>query len=727
MSQTPESSPVAQVRCCIVGDASTQPVIDDIVIGLGKLGFAVRTGEPQPHDGAVVVVLSNAWLAEADTLADLVGPRLVPVTCGPVDDELVPPDLAILNWIPWNPAERGRTLQSIANAAATDLNSFRALQSLQARADGWASSGKRAKDVVTTKSALRALEAELAAAGRSKLSPHVEEFVLASRGATRAETRRRWVRTLAWLVVGCLLVAASVNVWQRVQAVRQRSGMDLVANSAIEIPNPGLQLPKYAALIQLDLDQGISPPTPLIHVTLEALAARSQVRMFGSSPDKMFFNAASVAADGTLLLGDGGGSLWTLRPGAAEPSLVARQVLSHVYALATGSGQSVWAVADDATVAVHLTSGDRRIAAPGARRLVLAPDDATLIVMRDEVTEVYDLTVNPARLVRSVPASQMLAAAPVAGRVELLARHSGTIQLIDALTGREARSWPDIVPALGTAAIGPRGQVVASGKDHRLWLAAEAGWTPTGIAVADLMASLAVTASGQLVYTISGGLTRVVDLATLTARGQICTEAVAQGVTISPDGDWAVCDYGAVNSLWRIGDLLPVGAGISQATREAAAGGVSAAVDSSGVQIVAADGSRHTLAASASSGAVVSLAGRPTAVGLSPGGAGLGIGSDTGDLVTLDLSPSGVTSGGIHWQSPDGSAVQAVSLTSTSARVTTTTGQWVVRACVGCSTNPDLLLASARQAFQPCYTAELTGMIGKSLSRRLGVVACKES
>lgn len=718
----------------IVTHPATQLIAEDILVGLGKLGLSARIRSPQMTDSAVVLVLSRTLVEEwtdAEELVSVGGPRPVPVVVETLDGLAVPERLAQLNWIPWNPAERGSTLRLMASACTTELDDFNALQSLTARAEAWDAGGRSAKEVANTPKQLRELQRGAAASGFERLSPHVSDFLAASAHATQLQRRRRRLRIVTWFVLGALLSWGAWNVADTLRYLRRRQPLDLSAAVAIDVAAfSQVRMVQLAALTQLQLNRGEQPSDEVVKQIIQTIAVPSASRRFHTAPSGMFINFVSFGTGGDTLMADGGGGLWktvgddpAMRPGG--PGLGAQLV-----SLAATPDLSTWVAATQSRMVISRDGRADEVEISGVEQLTLTPDGRILGALTERGFDVWRLGAGSPTRLRSILAADYFASGVMHGRLVVILRIRDHLRVADAEGGEVLRRLPNNTDAFSKAAIGERGEVVVQGKDSRLWLSTDSTTSASlGVPVQDVVSVLAITSGGQLVYASKGGPTHLMDLRARTQLNDVCTEATARTVTLSPDGRLLACDYGAEKMIW---ELDPVIAGpvdpvrVPRATDSAA--GVLATLKDLSLTVTMPNGTTTvTSRSSAEADRLLSLRGRPTTIALDSKGQSVAVGSDTGDVLVSDITPTGALSAGMRWRSPDGSAVKSLTLSDTEAEISTTTGTWKVSTCVGCTTDMAKLLATVRAHLMPCYTRALTDLVGSDVTQQLGVVTCAEA
>lgn len=723
----------AEPSVSIVTHPTTHGVAEDILVGLGKLGVSARIRDPQATDSAVVIVLSRALVEERGREAALPaidGRRLVPVAAQRLDGLDVPDALSRLNWIPWNPAERGTTLRMIASACTTDLGDFNAMQSLVARADGWVAGGRSAKEVVNTPTLLRQLQRGASATGFEKLPAHVGEFLAESVKATRSQTWRRRLRVVTWCVLAGVLTWGGWNVVQTLGYQSRRVKLDMVAGVGIDAPFSRVQMVQFAGLAQLQLNHGDQPAPELSRQIIQTFAVPSASSQFHSTPSGMAVNAVAFGSNGDMLMADGGGSLWRTATGDLTMHPVSTGIVKQFFSFTAVPDLSTWAGAGSSEVVVEQRGTRQTLQVAGVEQLAISPDGQALGALTGGSFEVWRLgPVSPTQ-VRSTPREKFLGAGLMHDQLIQVQRRGRNVTVVDAVTGAVRRVLPVDADDLTAVAVGQGGDVVIQGRDHRLWHSTEAAFRSLGLPVQDVVSALAITPAGQLIYASRGARTHFVDLRSQAQLHDVCTEGSVRTITLSPDGRRLLCDYGATKMIWDLAPLIP---GPPSADRPPAtsvsASGVQATLHDTSLSVTMPDGSRTvTSLTTQSSTDSLGMRGRPVTLALSPDGRGLTLGSDAGDVVVVDISLQGaVTTAGPHWRSPDGSSVRSLTLAASAIEVSTSTGTWEVAACVGCVSDSARMLAEVRRHLMACYVSGLVDLLGRDVSDQLGVIPCREA
>jgi hypothetical protein len=735
LSTSPSSPP--RFRVGVLADPDSEDASLSICNALRRSGADVHVGRPERSDAAIVIVLSAGLLASGTTLPEpsqFPDCRLVPVSFGDVDQARIPTGLAELNWILWHTDRASLALDSVLTACMTDLESYRTGQAVLARAEGWEIAGRRSVDLIGNRKQLAATETALARSGIST-SALLVNYLQASVRETR-RLRLRAIRRLAFRVaLAVALIAGGLVVAKQIGYMRERSTLEAVASLDDVDLYPQANAIKLAALVLVQSEAGDRPSSATIDRLTGMLSEPWPRSSIYTSPDDKGTNDAVPQDDGGIFTIDGGGTIWHAAIGAAIPTRVIRAMEGPGYFLAIDAAANVFAAADKSKLVMLRSSTRSETAIPDTiTGLRLGAQGDQLAVSVADGVRLIDLNTSPLNAGKLY--TNVLASAFVGGRLIGLQRTGKQLDLFDLATGNTLRTYPDPTGPLSVAAIGPSGDVAVQAADGSL-LAAKPGadLTSTGLWVPDLLNSIEITGAGQLLYTPKGWTTQVFDLRRGIPLANVCRESSALSLRLSPDGIWAVCSYGAQKYVWNLDDIRPVTSGGEPVPQtRVAVGTLSARILSSGPLEVSVDDTTRTwdltgsqVRAGASSDPLptgLQLAGQLTTLAITADGGSLAVGSSAGEMVLADLN-GGELRAATTWSSPDGSPVQAITLTETEATITTSTATWRIPTCAGCTRNLGKLVLAVHNRQLPCYPADFSQSVPARLLTELDVQLCQ--
>jgi WD40 repeat protein len=732
---------------------------------LGGQGIDVVVPPPQRSgQHSEVVLLSQGGMENLQFLHAVGtsgGHRRVPVVIDVIDGARLPEDLRQLNWIPWDDDNPERACAQILSASQTDLSVYRHARSTEAKALAWHGSQRGRDELITDLKQVKRLIAERAREGEqagrhAEQRRLVEEFLQAS--VRRGKALRRWRRLRIAVAVAAVPFVALAGLglfhW-REQAVVEAQ-LQIATSDGMSDLRPEVQSVKMAALV---LRQEASPkgPNPAVVSQLAAAVAEPWPEsIFGTESSKAL-NSVALLDDPSLAVGaDGGGNVssWNIRTGErlwVRP--VGRRVLQIVAASRDGA---VVAAADDQAVHV-LGQGKaevRAVAVPGAPQVMGVSNDGRWLVYavggkihRVDVSSASapSVTVGSFDDVLAIRVSRT-------GAILAMVRSSNRVTVLDTATGR-AR-WTAVVAhdPLMSGALAADGSVAVTGPGHQVyWSDGRAALQPTGQYVPDLLTAMAATSNGLLVWSSAAQGTQVYDVWNHLQLPPICRElSIAYDLVLSPAEDRVDCAGAGVHDVWRLGidrptATAPPGLAGTQSLQVTRSGGpVSGVTGTSqgllqvtltGVAagqggLVTLDPSGATLRGTGVSSSPVAFGsqgstGKPSAVALTPDGATLAVGSDSGDVTEYDAVNGRALVRSSRWQAPDHSIVRRIGYKSDGMTVTTDTFVWRISSCTGCSAHPDRLVTRVMQRQMPCYQADLQRVVPADLLGRLGTRLCR--
>lgn len=727
----------ARARVSVLAHSDSHDVSLAICDALRRAGADAHIDTPDPSDAAIVVILSPGILVSGMTLPqpeEFPNSRLVPVSVGGLDQEQIPAALAVLNWIPWHAERAAIALGSVLMACTTDLESYRMGEALLARAEGWDIAGRQAVDLIGKRKQLSASEAALARSGISR-SPVLVDFLQASLRETR-RLQGRAIRRLAFRVgLTVALVTSAVVVGNQVASMRERSTLEVVASADDVALYPYVNAVKLAALLEAQSEMGDKPSSGTIDRLTGMLSQPWPRSGVFSSPDGKVINDSAPQDDGDVFIIDGGGTIWRIAAGNSTATKVARALDGPGYFLAVDNGAKVFAAADQSKLVI--LRGSTRSEVTISEAITGLRMDATggqLAVSVAEGVRLVDMnasSLSPGRLFVNI-----LTSAFVNGRLIGLQRDGKSLDLVDLATGNILRRYADPTGPLSEAAIGPSGDVVVQSADGSLLAAKpDTNLVSTGLWVPDLLNSIAISKTGELLYTPKGWTTRVFDLRRAIPLAEVCRESSALALRLSFDGNWLGCNYGAAELVWNLADIRPVVDSAQVPRMRVAAGDKAASILPSGPLEVSVGGSTHIwdltgskARASATKESLskrIQLHGQLTTLALTPDGSALAVGSSAGEMLVADLA-GGELNAVTTWASPDGSPVQAISLSGKEATIVTSTATWRIPVCVQCSQSLDKLVGAVHDRLLPCYPADIRTSVPERLLAKLDVHLCQE-
>ena len=715
------------IRVCIAAAPEFQNLAQGIALFLGDRGLQSRVGQPDVDDAAVVVVLGNEVPTGIREMLDLPG-RLVPVAFGEVTPNQLPPQLAALNWIPWNPSRSAQALEAIYRACLTELDMFFKVQSLEARASGWEASGRRSADLVRTKKELRQL-----LGGSSvfmELSPQARAFVEESAAATWATMKSTWMRRLVWGVLSAIIL---VGVWQAVKSVqhyRERKMLFLLASAPTDDLGPVAQVPKFAGLVLLSDELGEPVPFDGEARLAKLLSQPAPVEFFAIAPNDMFLTRTAMAADGDMLQLSGDGTVWSGEVG--DPQLKQLASVPHLgYFIAADASLATWAVSDGGQITASQSGRQVTLGSElgeGVSGLRMQSDGELLVAWGDDRSaEVYTLDGGFSRV---YSATEVLATGEVSGALVLVKRQDDAILVLDASTGTEIDRIVTPGDVDAATVLGDGTLVVVAGQ--RLWVQSGEDLVNLGIAVPTAGRQLEATTDQEVLLTTVGDGTRLVDTSRGVVAADVCAEGSALSVDISDGGRWVVCGYGSASWIWDAQSLRPTAAGST------APGASTAEQDGTSVRLtdglleINRDGEAVIHDPAKTKGSVSDrteesdsfVQGSLTAVALSPGGDSIAYGTDAGEVVVADLSESMELLVTHTWTGPAATPVSSLDLAAGQLEVTTASGTWALHPCTGCRIDRATLMAVQQDLQLACYPSSFGGLLPARIQDELGLSVC---
>ncbi len=726
-----ERAGAAALRACVVAAPGFEALAHGIELSLRDVGLQSRVGWPDEEDTAIVLLLSRELPEGLSELTELLPGRLVPVKVGNVDEALLPQRLASLNWIPWSPGRSRDAIDAISRACVTDLRSFFEVQSLEARAAGWESSGRGEADLIRTRRELRQLLG--AFEGGLELTPSAQEFIRRSSAATRASERRSRYRGIFWTALSIAIVVGVLQSMVTLQGYEERRNLYLVASSGADSLFPVAQVPKFAALVLLSEEAGEPAPFEAEARLARLLSEPSPVQAFVGAPNNVALTATAIGADGRMLQVGGDGLLWRGAVGRADLEQTA-SVPHPGTLLVADAALETWAVADDTRVTASQagqTTTLRTKLAGGAESLRMQRDGAALAVLGVGAAEIFAVG-GSVELVRSV--SGVLAASEVGGRLVLVIAEDEVVRVVDAMTGERLSEVGAPADVQAATVLADGALVLVAGE--RLWKQDGEGLTSVGLAVPTSVTQLEATSRGEVLVATVGDGARLIDVDRGVRLAQICREGAVTRMDLSIGSDWVVCNYGATGWIWDTRPFRPTGPGDAGAKVPADVADV--ASEDTAVRVVdgvlgIARGDLTTTHDVAMRGKItgdggvdpaVFVHGELTAVGVLPGGRTVAYGTDLGEVVVADLSPALELLVTQSWVEPNGSPVRSLRLESGRLEVATASARWRLSPCTECRIDRARLLQAQAERQLPCYLTDYDGAFPTRISERLGLTVC---
>lgn len=720
-----------QVMIVPGGDGS---LANGIASGLYSRGLDVGVGDPGFAQQTVVVLLPNVS-DRLQRVTDVArsGKRVVPVAVGAVDPESVPEDVSRLNWLSWRNDDPASSLDQLAGLCTGSVEEYRALEVLQARAEGWQAGGQRADDLPTSRKDLKKAVATVDQC--DDVPQTVSEYVSAMFLATRKANRRRVRTVLMAAVVTVLFVFASINVAQHIQNANQRKALSYIAMSDSSMapfaPGNAVQVVAYG---YLTAKTGSTVDDHTKEQLVELLSQRwPSSRYFNTSTNKAV-NGSVLADDGRLLWADGGGDVWIADSKTADSKTLASSVFAHfsdnpLYFIGANDDWSIVAVIDSQNTLI--ASRDSQIVrddVPGATNVAVT--ESTVYAWSPDT--VWILDAGTGHVVASHPGA-VSTVGEVDGRIVAFVQDEAEFTLVDCRTG-------DIVDtvsnALGdgevnNAAMNASGHVVFEGADGQLWAWTDIGLFPTGLGLIGRTTALALTSRDEVLYsTISQG-NQFYDLANSQRNLPVCGMLSTTSFVLAPSEGEVICVYGGGDhQVWSLDEARPV-AVVDNSTEQpktsdrSSDGRLATSLDENGVLGLVADGQSADvdLRGSAMLGAQ-RLGGKPTTVAISPSRQVVA-GAVDGSVVIYDVLDGPSLRAARTWTSPDRSPIVAIAFSGGNIQVSTLTATWTVPGCVGCSTNFPTLLSEVQRRALPCYPSYILTNVPADAMDALGFKVCE--
>lgn len=725
----------------VVGHPDDEAVSLAICGALQRSHAFVRYGEWNHTDAAIVVVLSRALLGSGISVpsaSEVPDARLVPVVVAGVEDSEVPADLASLNWIQWRPDDPAHALRLVVEACSTDLHTYRVVQALAARAEGWELAGRLSADLISDRRLLSDAAGAFEHLGGERAFPLLGEFLSASRVETRRQHWRRIRSATVRSLYGIGIAVGAIYLADWIGYAQDRSKLELVAAAPIADGLPAVNSVKLAALILVMSGHGDTPPDSTVDKLIGMLSDPWAYARFQVSPDGMPVNDTAVDEDGFVRWIDGAGVLWGSDADRTRTSRYDSILDSPGYYLSTSDGAEVVVVADEhRVVVVHGGERSEVSLTETVQGVDVSGNGTHLVVRVADGVRVFDL--NEDMISGGEMRDGVLATAFVEDDVRMLRRNDGgRLELSSLMDGAPQRTFPDVTGPLSAAAMGGDGWVVVQGADGQLWSAADgADLQPTGVRVPDLLTSMTITPRNEVLYTPAGHHTRVYDLKRGIPLAETCREDTARDLTLSPDGRWLVCGYVSDFALWNLDEIRPVtDAGTVREQSQVTGGALSALITAEGQLEITVGGEtrRWDLVGSARRHggtsdpcpAALQLAGELTTLAVTATGDALAVGTTAGDVVVADVHESGTLRSTARWTSPDGSPVQAIAMADGTATITTATATWEIPFCQGCSEDLAALVSAVTNRQLACYPEDIGVPIPARILKDLGVSICED-
>ncbi len=717
---------------CVLAAPALNDLAQEIVADLNASGLVARVGSPSERDVAVVLLLARE-LPEGINDLDGLTARLVPVKIGLPPVEALPATVAELNWIVWDSRRPQVAIEKIVAACQTNTAVFHATQSLEARVQGWVAGGRRPGDVIADRRGIQELRA-LESQGATFL-PATRDFVAASEVAYAAVRRRARLRSVAWVVLGLVLLTSVAQTWRSVQSYRERSLLLLLASSPqAEDLGSYVQVPKFAGLVMLSDEAGEPAPLDSEARLAQLLSSPGPIQVMSVIGDGWIVNGVQFTDDGDMLLAASDGTIWRGHVGELEMRQV-DQALFPNFKLAADAQLGSWITGYYETLTLSGPDGRATLSSgleDGPDQLIMQADGGYAIAIGEEATELYSFRGEPA-LDSVLPAA--LGVGEVNGRLTLVAQDQEQLSMIDAATGDELRRFnrPATEGKAAAATVMPDGEIVVSA-GGRLWVSNQDDeltviGVPSGHSIQDLRA---VGDQLVLLTTVEDG-TQLIDLNLGVAIATLCNQHSApREIDTSHDGRWLACRNAGTSHIWDLDDFRPAtGITVTDNSGIADSGDTHAHIEDGALVVGRQQTSKtHDLMPGSETTpetepkALVPRA--LTAVALSSDGHSIAYGSSIGALVVADLSSDLDLLVTATWQSPNGAPITAIKFQEDGVKLTTTDAVWQVQACLRCRLTRDALWANQQAQILPCYNPGMADLLPPRLLRRLGLTNCED-
>jgi hypothetical protein len=711
---------------------------------------------PLDQTDALVVLLSKSAARDQDWLAAVRragGARIIPVRVGSVDSDELPDELAILNWIIWDPETPGRGCALVFASSQTDLDSHRVTQGLSTRARIWVAGGRGDDALLDDRDEVaKALAAQVNGVD-AKYSGLIAEFVRRSAvkvAATRRRRRRkRVVRSLLGGLAALVVVVLVLFSRAQIQSFKLTQGAaDLVSDR-----RPDVQAIKDAAVIMQAREAGKPVARSDVQRLVTALSYPWPRAFVGMEWTKVANGFAFLDDNKTAVVVDGGGLLlwYEVMTGKTVHSLdIGTKDGLPGQVVADSDGATVAVAADSAVYVVSRSKGIEAELPLAARDLQLTRDGQTLVAWVGSKL----LTIRKVDgLWTSTEGKRYddvldLALTPT-GQVNALVRLGGKLMVVDAITGSGKSTWSFPVHSFETGALGEDGTVAVKAADKQLHWASpkDKVLRPSGISTADAVDAMAVLPGGLVVMSSRPKGTQLYLLSEGLSLGNMCDElSYVKSMIVSPDGRLIACDgYGGF-ALWAVQGRAPTARTtadqLSQAreavTATSTGGPVAAAkVTSSGlIELQLRDGAVLRLDPAGHAGGsehsppplqdVVTFSGEVTTLQFENSGSTVIIGTSDGLVTEVDIV-SGDALMSSRWQAPDRAAVRRVELAGGGIlRVTTDTFVWDTLSCAGCAADSGRLIERTRVRLVNCSPSSLDVVMPERFIKALEIRLCRD-
>lgn len=720
----------APLRVAVIAHHDDALIAAAVEERLRSEGVLAERGLPDAGTTVTVVILSAAFLTQGLPMEDgFSNHPVVTVAHGPIHASRLPAELADLNWILWDPSP-SRALAAIVAACRTDVKSFKAMEVLIARADGWAASDKDQRELIDSHRRLVAMKECLISSGLTPVPEHVVEYLATSGLAVRGRRLRLIGRFILWTILGAAVLISSFSLVGQVGYVKQRQELELLfAYDMSTFSNDATGI-KFVALGELIRDNGDEPYQEITDALVAQLSMPWRVNQM-ATVDGKFVNDIVATSGENLLAGDGGGRVWR---GTARELVEPRQVSRDpIYHLAATPDEGVLVVADLTTITLD-RHGDRDTLKITGEidDLILAPDGGLLAVSTSEGTVLVN-TSGPPQIITTVPS--LITVNVINSRLVALQHSPGVVTAIDLVSGAELASYPIEVEPDGIGVVGDHG-VAMQGSDGRIWASQRLGDVLSPItANLSRVELMSIDAQGTLFYTPLGSPTQLFDLSRGVRLGSVCGDGSATWIVLAADDSWIACNHGSHTNFWGLEELRPS----RWASGELSDG---PPIDPRGPAEVSESGTvrltsetrdaREWTVTGPQPGAArpgrtlpshVALSGRVTAV-TSVDQNTFALGTANGEALVAEADADDVLRKAAIWQSPDGSAVTEITVSGSVVHVTTTSATWSFDRCADCSRSFDAAKKHVLARKFPCYDASLTEIIPTRQVEELDLAVC---